>query len=131
VLERRAVVGGAAVSERVFAGFDPNLSLHACLVSLLPRQTTRAALRDVTGGDGDVAGWRRLHDGLTPARPCWNAGLRAAMLPAAINGAFDGMATQPRSTGTRAFEAVRLDQIDRSILAELQADARTPLPLDG
>ena len=38
VLERRAVVGGAAVSERVFDGFDVRVSRYAYLVSLLPRQ---------------------------------------------------------------------------------------------
>ena len=38
VLERRDVVGGAAVSERVFAGFDVRVSRYAYLVSLLPRR---------------------------------------------------------------------------------------------
>ena len=37
VLERRPVVGGAAVSERIFAGFDVRVSRYAYLVSLLPR----------------------------------------------------------------------------------------------
>lgn len=37
VLERRADVGGAAVSEQSFAGFDARLSRYAYLVSLLPR----------------------------------------------------------------------------------------------
>jgi phytoene dehydrogenase-like protein len=38
VLERRGAVGGAAVSERPFAGIDARLSRYAYLVSLLPRQ---------------------------------------------------------------------------------------------
>ncbi|MDP1850453.1 MAG: NAD(P)/FAD-dependent oxidoreductase [Solirubrobacteraceae bacterium] len=38
VLERRASVGGAAVSERVFAGFDVHVSRYAYLVSLLPQR---------------------------------------------------------------------------------------------
>ena len=38
VLERRATVGGAAVSERVFGGFDVRVSRYAYLVSLLPRR---------------------------------------------------------------------------------------------
>ncbi|MGF6882010.1 phytoene dehydrogenase-like protein [Nocardia sp. GAS34] len=38
VLERGAHTGGAAVSERVFAGFDARLSRYSYLVSLLPRQ---------------------------------------------------------------------------------------------
>jgi phytoene dehydrogenase-like protein len=38
VLERRAHVGGAAVSERAFASVDARLSRYAYLVSLLPRQ---------------------------------------------------------------------------------------------
>jgi phytoene dehydrogenase-like protein len=38
VLERRGTVGGAAVSERVFAGFDVCVSRYAYLVSLLPRR---------------------------------------------------------------------------------------------
>ncbi len=38
VLERRDAVGGAAVSERAFAGVDARLSRYAYLVSLLPRR---------------------------------------------------------------------------------------------
>ncbi len=38
MLERRDQVGGAAVSERIFAGVDARLSRYAYLVSLLPRQ---------------------------------------------------------------------------------------------
>src|SRR3954453_2276217 len=38
VLERRPAVGGATVSERVFAGFDARISRYAYLVSLLPQQ---------------------------------------------------------------------------------------------
>jgi len=38
VLERLPHTGGAAVSERVFAGFDARLSRYSYLVSLLPRQ---------------------------------------------------------------------------------------------
>ena len=38
VLERRATVGGAAVSDRVFDGFDVRVSRYAYLVSLLPRR---------------------------------------------------------------------------------------------
>ena len=38
VLERRAAVGGAAVSERVFDGFDVRVSRYAYLVSLLPQR---------------------------------------------------------------------------------------------
>jgi phytoene dehydrogenase-like protein len=37
VLERRPEVGGAAVSERAFAGVDARLSRYSYLVSLLPR----------------------------------------------------------------------------------------------
>src|SRR4051794_4445518 len=37
VLERREEVGGAAVSERAFAGVDARLSRYSYLVSLLPR----------------------------------------------------------------------------------------------
>jgi len=38
VLERRETVGGAAVSERVFPGFDVRVSRYAYLGSLLPRR---------------------------------------------------------------------------------------------
>jgi phytoene dehydrogenase-like protein len=38
VLERRDEVGGAAVSERVFTGFDVRISRYSYLVSLLPRR---------------------------------------------------------------------------------------------
>src|SRR5687768_1393629 len=37
VLERRDVLGGAAVSERPFAGHDARLSRYSYLVSLFPR----------------------------------------------------------------------------------------------
>ncbi len=38
VLERREQVGGAAVSERIFPGFDVRVSRYAYLVSLFPRR---------------------------------------------------------------------------------------------
>ncbi|WP_280262614.1 phytoene desaturase family protein [Nocardia wallacei] len=41
VLERRGHTGGAAVSERVFAGMDARLSRYSYLVSLLPRSIVR------------------------------------------------------------------------------------------
>ncbi|HEX2084137.1 MAG TPA: NAD(P)/FAD-dependent oxidoreductase, partial [Solirubrobacteraceae bacterium] len=41
VLERRERVGGAAVSERPFAGHDARLSRYAYLVSLLPERIVR------------------------------------------------------------------------------------------
>ncbi|GAB2697635.1 phytoene desaturase family protein [Nocardia thraciensis] len=41
VLERRDHTGGAAVSERVFAGVDARLSRYSYLVSLLPRAIVR------------------------------------------------------------------------------------------
>src|SRR4051794_7189817 len=41
VLERRDTLGGAAVSERPFAGHTARLSRYAYLVSLLPRRIAR------------------------------------------------------------------------------------------
>ena len=41
VLERRPALGGAAVSERAFAGHDARLSSYAYLVSLLPERIAR------------------------------------------------------------------------------------------
>ena len=41
VCERRPVLGGAAVSERVFPGVDARLSKYAYLVSLMPRRIMR------------------------------------------------------------------------------------------
>ncbi len=41
VLERRGQLGGAAVSERAFAGMDVSLSRYAYLVSLLPAKIVR------------------------------------------------------------------------------------------
>ncbi|MGV9663257.1 phytoene desaturase family protein [Nocardia niigatensis] len=41
VLERQAHTGGAAVSERVFPGFDARLSRYSYLVSLLPERIVR------------------------------------------------------------------------------------------
>jgi phytoene dehydrogenase-like protein len=48
VLERRDHVGGAAVSERPFAGVDARLSRYAYLVSLLPRLIVDELGLDVT-----------------------------------------------------------------------------------
>jgi phytoene dehydrogenase-like protein len=48
VLERRDRVGGAAVSERPFAGVDAQLSRYAYLVSLLPRLIVDELGLDVT-----------------------------------------------------------------------------------
>src|SRR5262245_44812319 len=48
VLERRDHVGGAAVSERPFAGVDARLSRYAYLVSLLPRAIVSELGLDVT-----------------------------------------------------------------------------------
>lgn len=42
VLERRGEVGGAAVSQRPFAGVDARLSRYAYLVSLFPRELARS-----------------------------------------------------------------------------------------
>ena len=47
VCERRDVVGGAAVSERVFPGVDARLSKYAYLVSLMPRRIMRELGVDV------------------------------------------------------------------------------------
>jgi len=83
VLERRDHVGGAAVSERPFAGVDARLSRYAYLVSLLPRQIIdelglQVALRrrsissytpvpadparGVLVGPAPTRGWDRLYD---------------------------------------------------------------------
>jgi Lrp/AsnC family leucine-responsive transcriptional regulator len=54
----------------------------------------------------------------------WNAVRAAAIVEVAINGGSDEMATDQRSKRRHTTEAVQLDEIDRSILGELQADAR-------
>jgi phytoene dehydrogenase-like protein len=83
VLERRDHVGGAAVSERPFAGVDARLSRYAYLVSLLPRLIVDDLGLDVTlrrrqissytpvpgdpergvliGDTAPSAGWERLY----------------------------------------------------------------------
>jgi phytoene dehydrogenase-like protein len=82
VLERRDHVGGAAVSERPFAGVDARLSRYAYLVSLLPRLIVEELGLDVTLrrrqissytpvpgdpehgvliGDAPTDGWNRLY----------------------------------------------------------------------
>jgi len=93
VLERRAGLGGAAVSEQVFPGVDVRLSAYSYLVSLLPDRIAadldlgltladrsvhsatllgdRALLvepdsfRALTGFDAEWAGWQRLYGRLT------------------------------------------------------------------
>ncbi len=76
VLERRDHVGGAAVSERPFAGVDARLSRYAYLVSLLPRQIVdelglRIELRrrrvsawapGVLIGPDPTPGWTQLYE---------------------------------------------------------------------
>ena len=47
VLERRAAVGGAAVSERPFPGVDACLSRYAYLVSLLPQRIIDDLVGDI------------------------------------------------------------------------------------
>ncbi len=59
VLERLGALGGAAVSERVFAGVDARLSRYSYLVSLLPRK-----ILDDLGVQ--VALWRRRVSSYTP-----------------------------------------------------------------
>ena len=55
VLERRAGFGGAAVSERPFAGQDARLSRYAYLVSLFPRALARDLGIELPLADRDVA----------------------------------------------------------------------------
>src|SRR4029453_11298853 len=76
VLERRDHVGGAAVSERPFAGVDARLSRYAYLVSLLPWAIIgELGLRGAGGrhGDagraGDAAPGRDLVVRAAPRRP--------------------------------------------------------------
>ena len=71
VLERSAAFGGAAVSERPFAGIDARLSRYAYLVSLLPA----SIVRDL-GLEREVRLARRSVASYTPdPRPgagCWS-----------------------------------------------------------
>lgn len=57
VLERRAHVGGAAVSERPFAGVDARLSRYAYLVSLFPPRIARDLGIDLRLRDRAVAAY--------------------------------------------------------------------------
>ena len=87
VLERRATVGGAAVSERVFAGFDVRVSRYAYLVSLLPRR--------VVGDLGlQVRLARRAVSSYTPDPRC--GGARGLLVdahdPAATRASFEAVA---------------------------------------
>jgi phytoene dehydrogenase-like protein len=75
VLERRDVVGGAAVSFRAFPGVDVRLSRYSYLVSLLPRkivtelglglQFRRRTVADpfavIGAGRGDSGAWARFY----------------------------------------------------------------------
>jgi len=57
VLERRAALGGAAVSERPFAGVDARLSRYAYLVSLFPPRIARDLGLDLRLLDRPVAAY--------------------------------------------------------------------------
>ena len=84
VLERSAALGGAARSERVFAGHDANVSKYSYLVSLLPQLIVDELGLDVTlqrrevssytpRGDGGV-----LVDAADPAATAASLGVDAA-----------------------------------------------------
>jgi phytoene dehydrogenase-like protein len=66
VLERRDHVGGAAVSERPFAGLDARLSRYAYLVSLLPRTIIDELQLQVTLRRRQISSYTPLPD--DPAR---------------------------------------------------------------
>jgi len=66
VLERRDHVGGAAVSERPFAGVDARLSRYAYLVSLLPRTIIDELALPVTLRRRQISSYTPLPD--DPAR---------------------------------------------------------------
>ena len=63
VLERRDEVGGAAVSERPFAGVDARLSRYAYLVSLFPRGLARDLGLDLELRRRRVASYTPVGDG--------------------------------------------------------------------
>ena len=76
VLERRDHVGGAAVSERPWAGVDARISRYSYLVSLMPR-----ALREQLGLTTElrrrsVSSYSPRPDGSGPARALGRAAAR-------------------------------------------------------
>ena len=76
VLERRAVVGGAAVSERPFAGVDARLSRYSYLVSLLPARIARDLGVDVELRERRVAACAPpdlVAPGRIPEQAAWDA----------------------------------------------------------
>ena len=104
VLERRDHVGGAAVSERPFAGVDARLSRYAYLVSLLPRLIVDELGLDVTlcrrgvssytpipgepergvlVGDPPTEGWERLYATCRRVAQAVFPSLTEPLLPAA------------------------------------------------
>ncbi len=63
VLERGAELGGAARSERIFAGFDANISKYSYLVSLLPAVVVDELGLDITLQRRDVSSYTPRGDG--------------------------------------------------------------------
>jgi phytoene dehydrogenase-like protein len=61
VLERRDVLGGAAVSQQVFPGVDVRLSAYSYLVSLLPDRIVTDLALPVTLLDRSVASYTPVH----------------------------------------------------------------------
>src|SRR5215218_9703026 len=57
VLERRDVLGGAAVSQQVFPGVDVRLSAYSYLVSLLPDRVVADLALPITLLDRSVASY--------------------------------------------------------------------------
>ncbi|MCZ2838117.1 phytoene desaturase family protein [Modestobacter sp. VKM Ac-2985] len=63
VLERRSVLGGAAVSEQVFPGVDVRLSAYSYLVSLLPDRIVADLALPITLVDRAVASYTPVRRG--------------------------------------------------------------------
>ena len=104
-------VGGAAVSERVFAGFDVRISRYAYLVSLLPRRIVdELGLRRAARAAGRVvvharpARRRRARAARRRARPGGDAGARSsgsATATSTLGTAFRPRCGRSRSASSR------------------------------
>jgi phytoene dehydrogenase-like protein len=130
VLERRAQLGGAAVSERPFPGVDARLSRYAYLVSLLPELIVeelglplRLARRHVSSYTPDPrVGGRRglLVDGRSPAET--RASFREVSGGEADHGAWEAFYEMTRRIARAVFPTLTEPLRSRGQMRSLLAD---------
>ncbi|WP_138734020.1 phytoene desaturase family protein [Modestobacter excelsi] len=126
VLERREVLGGAAISQQVFAGVDVRLSAYSYLVSLLPDRVVADLALPLTLLDRSVASYTPVrrqgsHRGLLVER---DEGPETAASFRALTGSDDELAGWQRFYG-------RLSTLAEDLAPTLTQPLPSPAELEG